>query len=435
MDKFLIAVWVLAVCSMCALADVDRIAELNVSEDVTVSVEAGAVKRIEYVSGTAVANIIKEGEGTLEVAIVGNTNAIFRVNGGKLKFVRPGKLALESDVWFHLDPTDTTSFDSTVENGTNLVDCIRSATFSQNCPKAKVASGRPYPFLVNCGLNGLPVLDFGTMHNAKRSGYGAALELSEKVLINEILYVSCDEPGIENVELRKDENGADVKILGPNPINWRYSYRGYGGGGSGYPMYHTAHSQVAANLYVDDAKVATSFVPDPGWHIVRAHSNPGSLMTSKVADYGFYGFGASPVYYVSYGGFKLAEVVASTNLLSAADRTKTIAYLKRKWFGGYPIKSILLARGTQLDLSEAPVAVGFLQAMDSAEIVEESNLRLVDTSGASSNLVVSAIYNAGSASRIPNLGFSGDGEVVASEDALLNLPRARGLLQRAGTAD
>ena len=65
--------------------------------DLMLTVEEGDVKRIEYISGTAAARLTKEGGGTLEVAIVGNTNASFFVNGGELKFVRPGRLALDVD--------------------------------------------------------------------------------------------------------------------------------------------------------------------------------------------------------------------------------------------------------------------------------------------------------------------------------------------------
>ena len=54
----------------------------------------------------------KEGDGTLEIAIVGNTNATFRVNGGKLKFVRPGKLGLAlGEAAFHVDGSDPDSME------------------------------------------------------------------------------------------------------------------------------------------------------------------------------------------------------------------------------------------------------------------------------------------------------------------------------------
>jgi hypothetical protein len=64
--------------------------ELALNENTTVTVASGAVRCIDYVSGVNPVVLAKEGEGTLEIAVVGNTNATFWVKGGKLKFVRPG---------------------------------------------------------------------------------------------------------------------------------------------------------------------------------------------------------------------------------------------------------------------------------------------------------------------------------------------------------
>ena len=120
------AVATLALSAHMAFSATETIPELALTDDMTVTVESGDVKHIEYLSGTANAKLTKEGDGTLEIAIVGSTHASFFVNGGGLKFVRPGKLALAADdVAFHIDGSDADARDVTTENGTNFVTKIK----------------------------------------------------------------------------------------------------------------------------------------------------------------------------------------------------------------------------------------------------------------------------------------------------------------------
>ena len=347
MKKSLYFVFASACLIVCA--DVETIEEVNVNSDIEISVDAGRVKRIEYLSGTVACTISKTGGGILELAIIGNTNASIFVKEGTLKSVPPAKLKLEGDRLFHADAADTDSLALSMENGTNFVTRIGNSDDLVPDMYAEKTSSRPNPYLLDDALNGLPVFDFGSFKSPLQDGYGAAMEVSQKHIINEMLYVWQDYEGVENISL--GESGE--KITGPNPINWRYSYRGYGGGGNGYPMYYDAHGQITANLYVDGVKVTKSHVPSSGWHIVSAHSS--TPITSKVSDYGFYGFGEAPstVGKRGFGGFRLAEVIACTNVLSDADRTKAVCYLRRKWFGGDPVRRILVSDGACLDTSDA----------------------------------------------------------------------------------
>ena len=101
-----------ALAAEISIAHAQTVAEFALTENTTVTVESGETKRIEYVSGAAEVDLTKEGDGTLEIAIVGNTNATFRVNGGKLKFVRPGKLGLAlGEAAFHVDGSDPDSME------------------------------------------------------------------------------------------------------------------------------------------------------------------------------------------------------------------------------------------------------------------------------------------------------------------------------------
>ena len=107
--------------SLCTVAASENVPEFALTSDTILTVEEGDVKRIEYISGTAAARLTKEGGGTLEVAIVGNTNASFFVNGGELKFVRPGRLALDvDDAAFHVDGNDADSRETTTAESEGL---------------------------------------------------------------------------------------------------------------------------------------------------------------------------------------------------------------------------------------------------------------------------------------------------------------------------
>lgn len=393
-------------------ADVETIEELNLDSDMAISVAAGEVKHIEYLSGTQACTLTKTGEGTLEVAIFGNTNATILVEGGTLKSVRPAKLKLDGDRLFHADATDVDSLNLSLENGTNFVTRIGNSDPLMPDMYAEKISSRPNPYILEEALNGLPVFDFGSFKSYNQDGYGAAMEVSQKYLINELLYVWQDYEGVEDIPL----NDAGDKILGPNPINWRYSYRGYGGGGDGYPMYYTAHSEAYSNLYVDGDKVGKTHVPSAGWHIVSAHSS--TLMTSSIANYGFYGFGFVPESVVKrgYGGFRLAEVIACTNVLSQADRIKAFRYLRQKWFGGDPVRRILVSEGASVDTSDAILKTVALAANTNSTLVGDS-LLFSDSIESLSKIHVDGVYVAKdrSVSLNHNLSFNATASISVPE--------------------
>ena len=410
-------------------ADTELIEELTLSADTTVTVGRGETKRIEYLSGTASAVLTKDGAGTLEIAIVGNTNATIYVKEGTLKSVRPSGLSLTGDILFRADASDANALETLSEGNTNYVTKIKNAdSLMTGMYAAKPTSpNRPNPVLTANALNGLPVFDFGTFQCSKQSGYGAAMEISTKYLINELLYIWQDYEGVEDIDL----NGGST-IRGPNPINWRYSYRGFGGGGTDYPMYYTAHSQVTANLYVDGVKRTKDFAPGQGWHLVSAHST--TLMTSSISDYGFYGFGYSP-FDNQFGGFRLAEVIACTNVLSEADRTKAVAYLRQKWFGGNPFRQLFVSEGATIDTSDVMLKVTTLTAQENA-ILTGGKLQFSDSFTSLDFALASGIVEAKdrATSLTENLAFTGDATIdVMSGTAVVDrVSSTSGILAKTG---
>ena len=203
-----------ALAAEISIAHAQTVAELALTENTTVTVESGETKRIEYVSGAAEVDLTKEGDGTLEIAIVGNTNATFRVNGGKLKFVRPGKLGLAfNEATFHVDGSDPDSMDVEALNGTNFVTKIKDAD-GRSTYAVKLSSARN-PYLAESHLNGLTVFDFGTMTGSGLTGHGAAMEWSEHHFPNELFYVWADREGVKDI--------ATPRNYGPTPVNLWYS--------------------------------------------------------------------------------------------------------------------------------------------------------------------------------------------------------------------
>ena len=363
----------------CAVfADTEFIEEFVLDSNRTITVNEGQVVRIEKLTGTANAILTKDGAGCLEVAAVKNANAAIHVLSGEMKAVRPMFPSIEGDIFFHADAANATAYDLLMENGTNFVERIKNANPQMPNVSATRISSRPNPFLKYGALNGLPVFDFGSFYSPDyRFGHGAAMELNEKCLTGELLYVWQDYEGVENTPT----NGTRL-ILGPNPINLRYSYRGLGGGGIGFPMYYTAAAFVSENLHVDGIRRSneyTEFVPGPGWHLVNIHSTRSAL--SKVSDYGFYGFGFSPSGInggTGYGGFRLAEVVACTNELSEIDREKIVDYLNAKWFKGVSFRLLNVSDGAVIDTTAAPLNVQSFVASKDAVVVGE-NLSFSDS--------------------------------------------------------
>ena len=415
-----------AAVNLATYADIEIIEEFTLDSNQTVMVEAGRTVRIEKLLGNSEAILTKDGDGCLEIASVKNKNASIHVLNGTLKSVRPVFPAVEGDVLFRVDAANPDSYDLLEENGTNFVTKLKNSNSLNPGIWAAKTQSRPNPFLKTDGLNGLPVLDFGSFCCKEQlSGYGAAMELNEKYLIGELLYVWQDYEDVENIPT----NGARL-ILGPNPVNLRYSYRGAGGGGAGYPMYYTAASFISENLSVDGVSHKNDYlewIPGPGWHLVSIHSE--NYVKSKLEDYGFYGFGWSPSTALGgtgYGGFRLAEVVACTNVLSDADRKKVVEYLQEKWLDCISFKLLNVASGAAVDTSCATIKIKSFVAAENAVVTGE-NLLFADSYSSLNFKAVSGTVEAVDrfVSLTRNLSFSGDAVIsVPSGTAVVDRVRS-----------
>ena len=409
-----------------AWADAEVIDELSLDADTTVSVESGATKRIEYLSGTASAMLTKDGAGTLEIAIVGNTNATIRVKAGTLKSVRPGKLALASDeAAFHVDGSDADARDVTVVNGTNFVTKIKDA--DGRSTYATSFNSRPNPYLAPNALNGLTVFDFGTMQGSGLTGYGAAMTWSERHLPNEVFYVWVDQEGLKNLVTSND--------IGPTPVNmWYAGYRGKGGAGVGFKLFN-ANRFMTANLYLDDAKAAADTAPVEGWHLLRTYTSTFIDATAgNISNYAARGFGYRPNGY-QYGGFRLAEMVVCSNYLSVAKRAYVNFYLNQKWFGGYPFKQLFVSPDATVDTSETVLKVTTLNTGTNA-VLTGGNLLFSDSYSSLEFAAVSGTVEAKDrgTSLTENLAFTGDATISVSSGtaAVDRVTSTSGILAKSG---
>lgn len=431
-----VAAWivVLALSPFCADAATETVDELCLDSDTTVTVAAGNVKHIEYLSGTAFAKLTKEGDGTLEIAIVGNTNATLLVNGGGLKFVRPGKMALDADdAAFHVDGSDADSYViQSTDNGTNFVQKILDVDGRDNCATNMRANF--FPYIATNALNGLSVFDFGSIHIGSISGKGAPMGFSSPIPPNEVFYVWADEDGAREKVAAGSYGPVPVCLLSAG-------YRGTNTtAGSGWKLFRTS-TRITANLYLDDVRAENETVPGDGWHLLRTYSTSAFTFNERES-YSAALFGArrtalSKGLNTPYGGFRLAEAVICSNYLSVAKRAYVNFYLQRKWFGGYPVRRILLSSGTTLDAADGPMRVTYLQADEGASFSGFENVSVTPSASGAADCVhvSSGTYSARdrSVAAIPNLGFSTDGEVaLASGTNALNRVDGNGTFTKSG---
>lgn len=439
------------VCACAALASLQQagaestvVSEYPVTEDVEIRVESGDVKRIEYLSGTAAATITKTGGGTLEIGVLGNENFSFVVQEGSLKSVRPQFADLGDSVWFRADASDASSMTFNVQNGTNYVSRWSDADGRDRYVTPYTGLQSPGPFISKVTMNGLATMDFGGLRDTGVYGdppkghtdpSAAAFMASETALISEAFYIWQDVEGVKDLPLAIKSDGSETTFVGPTPINTQScGYRGYGGGGSGFPLWYTAPDRMGTHFYLDDVRRDSKYVPEDGWHLARyTVYNPDwdrSPTSTHLGSYGFLGFG----YFNSrYGGCRIAEVVLCTNLLSDAEHTYVDRYLKCKWY--LPkVARIVVGDGATLDVTSAKWDIGMLAL--SGDVVGRENLCAREALAPGRNgLSVSGVYSAPAfaESMTPDLAFVAAGEVsVASGTARGNVVDAQGVFTKSG---
>ncbi len=400
-----------------AQAAVERIGDFPVTENTTIHVDEGEVKRIDYLSGTKQAIVTKTGKGTLEVGLWGNTNVILVVEAGTFKPVKPEfRFTASTDIAYRFDAAATDSMTIETVNGTNFVSRWNDAD-GRNQSLTPYSQYYPNPYLVANGLNGKPVMDFGTLYSSGFTGdkgYGAAMKFSAKAWPNEVYYIWCDDP------TAKTREHSSASFVGSTVLNASGFYRGLGGNGEGFKMFYTAPSRISSNYFVDDYNPkSAAYVPDDGWHLMRWKTSPAFDTETHRADYGPNVTGHHTLSGVTTtGGFKLAELIVCSNQLSEAESEYVNNYLKAKWLRPAVALQVNVADGATIDASEYPLWTQTLQYTGSARLIGENNLHVGVYLALSNELYeCTGTYEARDRAQgaTPNLGFAGEGNISVAE--------------------
>ena len=441
-----------AAALMVAATFAETIAEFSLDDATTINVDSGSTTRIEYLTSSSAATLVKTGGGRLEVAVIGNTNISITVMDGTLASARPGGLNLpEQDRYLHLDASDTNTMVLAAVGGTNFVTRWNDANGGPHYGLNKL-TGRPF---VRPGeLNGLSVLDFGGLRDSGIYGNppkghndltAAALTNDEVVLVKDVFYIWRDNDGIKDLPLAIS-GGNEVTFCGPTPVGCNSALRrGKGGAGEDFSFADVTPPESTLPTYIYDGRQiqsVRSYKTSVGWHTANLYMSGTWNTTASIPTVekltSTYGFDMVCGNNSRYGGCRIAEILVCTNTLSAAQRAYVNAYLSCKWFSA-KIAAVRLEQGATLDISAAIWKVGSLDVYGTSAVNGETNLVIESTRAYTNDCIsVSGVWKAksGGSVLLPNLSFSGDGEIeVASGNAKGNIVYAAGRFEKTGAGD
>ena len=354
---------------------------LELPDSTNVVVEVGDTLRVEYLRGGK--TLYKSGEGRLEVAVVANSNLNVVVSNGTFAVVKPTTLDLSGDehVIFHLDANalDKIEFSQKTGGGANFVTEVSDAD-GRTDRKLSVYPDRPEPMLLFDGINGLPAIDFGSLHNAAAEGYGAALKFDVPVSgAYEMLCVFEDDP---NAKYR-------AKSIGPCPYGTSSSIhiRGYVENGTNAPIHYTTiGGRAQSGNFIDGVQFGQTgadkkdyqykSVPD-GPHVMRNKINQ-FIENYQFEDVLGFGFShTSDTKYRSYGGLKISEAIffdITSDWETTRDEVNVYqAYLMRKYLNVATLGQVTLLGNATLDTSAAPLKCQLQWTSLSATVTDARN--------------------------------------------------------------
>lgn len=358
---------------------------LHMGTNALITVEEGEVLHIDKITGER-GTITKIGSGTLNVKWLQNRNVSFDVKDGRLFFDRQMPRVC-ADAFFHVDASRADTLELEAQNGTNFVarwnDIRGNGIFATNClagPSWRTNPENRCAFISEVRLNGMPVIDFGSILYDGHDGYGATMIWS-KTCTNayEIYEVISDTPDVSEanratsfISSSLDRAGnyrGEVGSQFGNIFHDNWSCYGwshgcvYINGSEGYRTSAGTYGKqeiaggfsllgfVSCELYEDASKN-------------RFITNYCARVNSFARDYD-----------KAFGGQRLAEYIVFTNRLDSADRTALQDYLNAKWRGDataqYLVSSLTVA--PEAAVSFAPgVTVNVANVSDGADLTVEN---------------------------------------------------------------
>ena len=357
--------------AMSASGETTTIADLRLTNDVTVVVAAGSTQNVVRLTGGAY-TITKFGGGTLNIYWTSNANAHVVVLEGVLALPRYAKpTAVFAKASFHVDASDPSTMETECVGGTNFVSRWYDAD-GRTCYAAKENEEARMPFVNPVETqNGLPFVDFGSLRTPYNTndvgealGYGASLKFGANKIAAEGITVAADTPDVVNGDwLAYAENSKMHAMSFFSSIDYLYGTGSRGiVEGAGTPKIHQSANQTSfwqGTNYLDGIRLysSTTFSCDkrypPGFHVF-SHAPTRAWTYTHLAGARCYDDPGAVKTYV-YGGQRIAEYALFPECLSQAERDELFLYLDTKWL---PRKfaSVEVCSGATFDASEGGVA-------------------------------------------------------------------------------
>jgi len=301
-------------------------------------------------SGTG--TVVKRGAGEVELVAAPEIETL-KVEAGTLN-VSP---LLTRKANFHLDANRTDTMTIAESEGRKYVSEWRNTT-PGTTNSFRATTWRYYkdegltttlirkPYLAENEAGALPMLDFGSFHDAAHpDGWGACLErYCGASYYHDVFVVFKDYPEVKNYPYVD----GTTKFKGPCFFGYQYNWnRGEGGNGTGFPLFSTGspwgmwHPLDANRVNLDGEYVhGRDYVPGDGVHVLAdkvaeaMDDHPGTplesvggnwMSTVKTAQ------GASVQ--GIFGGVKVGEVFMFVDYLDDAERLRITRALNGKWRG------------------------------------------------------------------------------------------------------
>lgn len=378
---------------------------VEITADTNIVVAANEVLKIEYVYGENPVTVTKSGEGRLEIATSSITNLSVVVAEGAFASARPAAIPLDDTFRpsLRLDASDASTITYSTSNGTNLISKVEDADGNGACFKPWFTK----PYVAEETLNGLGLIDFGTLRNrttAVPDGHGAMLALydvgpekKKNINFGDVFFVWKDRDDAIDHELIDGKQFSGPCLLGNDPS---YHTRGLGGGGNGFAFYTDGMGEtVKDNIHIDGMRVAYTYRVPRGFHLYRNRLRDGTSLAIAT-------IGHSTPY---AGGFVLAEALIYSNRLSEATALRVEAQLQSKWLG-LKLKNLTLSEDATLDVGAFKFSIDTLDIAGAAHVLGTTNLCFDTLTRTSSNIVAASTFEMSGDRQplVPDLAFDGD---------------------------
>ena len=389
---------------------------VEITADTNIVVAADTVLKIEYVYGDSPVTVTKSGEGRLEIATSSLPNLPVVVAEGTFASARPSSIPTSGELEpsLRLDASDASKFTISKSNGTNFI----SKVYDADGRDSYFSPWYGKPYVAEETLNGLGLIDFGTLRDRNTSnnspllasGHGAMFGMNvggkSSIPLGDFFYIWKDrDDSIDHTIPGGGEFSGPV-IIGNDP-SW--FLRGLGGNGNGFPPYTSGmHGAITKNMYLDGLPVTCANRVPRGFHLFRNRILEGYSKSASTIGYSAGSSSGVGKMWPS-GGFVLAELVIYSNRLSNASALRVEAQLQSKWLG-LKLKNLTLSEDATLDVGAFKFAVDTLDIAGAAHVLGTTNLCFDTLTRTSSNIVANGTF-AISGDRqplVPDLDFVGD---------------------------